>query len=131
MLSASADGPIAIHWYIGPSSDAFRPLKSSHTLASNISNLSEPPTMTSRSSDTTQNDQFKVSSLFNVERWVAVVIGNQSATEADGFREEKQIPAGRPGRDRDMAQAVLHFAVNQYVNGQTIAVDGGFLLGNP
>ncbi|KAI0317411.1 NAD-P-binding protein [Amylostereum chailletii] len=56
---------------------------------------------------------------------------NKSAMEAEGFREEKGILAGRAGRDEDVAQAVLHLAVNQYVNGQTIAVDGGFLLGNP
>jgi len=47
------------------------------------------------------------------------------------YREEKQIPAGRPGRDQDMAQAVLMLAVNQYASGQTIAIDGGYLLRHP
>jgi len=56
---------------------------------------------------------------------------NKSHRSAEGFREEKNIPAGRPGRDQDMAQAVLHLAVNQYANGQVFTLDGGFLLKNP
>ncbi|KAI1455520.1 hypothetical protein F4805DRAFT_435809 [Annulohypoxylon moriforme] len=38
------------------------------------------------------------------------------------------LPAGRPGKDNDMAQTVLFFATNQYLNGQTVAVDGGYTL---
>lgn len=56
---------------------------------------------------------------------------NKSFKEAEGFREEKGIPAGRPGKDEDMAQAVLALAVNKYANGQVSALDGGFLLKNP
>jgi NAD(P)-dependent dehydrogenase (short-subunit alcohol dehydrogenase family) len=56
---------------------------------------------------------------------------NKSHTPAEGFREEKGVPAGRPGKDEDMAQAVIALAVNQYVNGQVFAVDGGFLLKHP
>lgn len=41
---------------------------------------------------------------------------------------ESKVPAGRPGKDEDMAQAVLFFATNQYLNGQTLAVDGGYTL---
>ena len=41
---------------------------------------------------------------------------------------EKKVPAGRPGKDEDMAGAVLFATSNQYVNGQTIVVDGGYLL---
>jgi NAD(P)-dependent dehydrogenase (short-subunit alcohol dehydrogenase family) len=41
---------------------------------------------------------------------------------------EGKVPAGRPGHDRDMGNAVLYATTNQYVNGQTIVVDGGFLL---
>jgi NAD(P)-dependent dehydrogenase (short-subunit alcohol dehydrogenase family) len=55
----------------------------------------------------------------------------KSEKDAEGFREKKGIPAGRPGRDEDMAQAVIGLAVNQYVNGQTFVVDGGFLLTHP
>lgn len=34
------------------------------------------------------------------------------------YRDEKGIPAGRPGKDEDMAQAVLMLATNQYMSGQ-------------
>ncbi|KAG6336480.1 hypothetical protein ID866_2594 [Astraeus odoratus] len=44
------------------------------------------------------------------------------------FGEKKGIPANRPGSDEDIAQAALMLACNQYVYGQTIAVDGGYLL---
>jgi len=40
------------------------------------------------------------------------------------------IPAQRPGHDRDMANAVLFLATNQYMNGQTVPVDGGYLIAN-
>jgi len=57
----------------------------------------------------------------------------KSHIEADGdkFRKEKGINAGRPGRDEDMAQAALMLACNQYMVGQTVVVDGGYLMGNP
>ncbi len=38
------------------------------------------------------------------------------------------LPARRPGNDRDMANAVLFAATNQYLNGQVVPVDGGYLL---
>ncbi|KAL4910084.1 hypothetical protein BDW74DRAFT_144412 [Aspergillus multicolor] len=41
---------------------------------------------------------------------------------------EGKVPAGRPGKDEDMAGAVLFTATNQYLNGQTIVVDGGYVL---
>ena len=41
---------------------------------------------------------------------------------------EDKVPARRPGNDRDMANAILFAATNQYLNGQTIVVDGGYLL---
>lgn len=41
---------------------------------------------------------------------------------------EGKVPAGRPGRDEDMAGAVLFTTANQYLNGQTIVVDGGYVL---
>ena len=62
----------------------------------------------------------------------------------NGYREDKNIPAGRPGSDVDMAQAVVSIACNQCasapdrrpltradMNGQTVFVDGGYMLGNP
>ncbi|KJZ69444.1 hypothetical protein HIM_11173 [Hirsutella minnesotensis 3608] len=39
-----------------------------------------------------------------------------------------EISAGRPGNDVDMASAVLFAATNQYMNGQIVAVDGGYLV---
>ncbi|KEF54448.1 gluconate 5-dehydrogenase [Exophiala aquamarina CBS 119918] len=41
---------------------------------------------------------------------------------------QDKVPAGRPGEDRDMANAILFAATNQYLNGQTVAVDGGYIL---
>jgi len=42
--------------------------------------------------------------------------------------EYSHLPAQRPGNDRDMAGAVLFAACNQYLNGQTLVVDGGYTL---
>lgn len=39
-----------------------------------------------------------------------------------------KVPARRPGKDEDMAGAVLFAVTNQYLNGQTVAVDGGYIL---
>lgn len=41
---------------------------------------------------------------------------------------EQKVPANRPGKDEDMAGAVLFAAANQYLNGQTVVVDGGYVL---
>ncbi|KAH1831578.1 hypothetical protein KXX35_000609 [Aspergillus fumigatus] len=40
---------------------------------------------------------------------------------------EGKVPAGRPGKDEDMGSAIFSIC-NQYLNGQTIVVDGGFVL---
>lgn len=37
------------------------------------------------------------------------------------------LPSQRPGQDRDMAAAVLFVASCQYLNGQNVTVDGGYL----
>lgn len=42
----------------------------------------------------------------------------KSHLPADNFGEKKGVPAGRPGKDSDIAQLVLMLAVNTYVNGQ-------------
>ena len=44
------------------------------------------------------------------------------------FALTRDIAAGRPGTDGDMASAILFLATNQYINGQIVAVDGGYLL---
>lgn len=41
---------------------------------------------------------------------------------------EGKVPAQRPGSEEDMASSVLYFASNQYLNGVTLAVDGGYTL---
>lgn len=41
---------------------------------------------------------------------------------------ENKVPAGRPGNDRDMGATILFVATNQYLNGETITVDGGYTL---
>ncbi|KAI0658528.1 NAD-P-binding protein [Cubamyces menziesii] len=57
---------------------------------------------------------------------------NKSAMEVPtDYGEKKGIPAGRPGRDEDMAQTALYIATNEYLYGQTIAVEGGYLLEHP
>ena len=38
------------------------------------------------------------------------------------------LPARRPGNDKDMANAILFAVTNQYLNGQVVPVDGGYLL---
>lgn len=38
------------------------------------------------------------------------------------------LPSERPGKDSDMANAILFAATNQYLNGQIVPVDGGYLL---
>jgi NAD(P)-dependent dehydrogenase (short-subunit alcohol dehydrogenase family) len=42
--------------------------------------------------------------------------------------QQEELPSGRPGHDRDMAAAILFAASCQYLNGQNIPVDGGYLL---
>ncbi|KAK4040379.1 hypothetical protein C8A01DRAFT_35614 [Parachaetomium inaequale] len=59
-----------------------------------------------------------------------------TAGESDEFQKshiekekyQDKVPAGRPGRDIDMAQGVLALVCNQYVDGQTLVVDGGYTL---
>jgi NAD(P)-dependent dehydrogenase (short-subunit alcohol dehydrogenase family) len=39
-----------------------------------------------------------------------------------------KVPVRRPGKDQDMAGAVLFAAANQYLNEQTVVVDRGYIL---
>lgn len=41
---------------------------------------------------------------------------------------EQKTAAARPGKDEDMASAILFATTNQYLSGQTIPVDGGYVL---
>ena len=38
------------------------------------------------------------------------------------------VPARRPGNEEDIARAVIHLVVNQYINGHNELVDGGYSL---
>ncbi|KAK4124803.1 NAD(P)-binding protein [Parathielavia appendiculata] len=46
----------------------------------------------------------------------------------DKEKYEGKVPANRPGRDIDMAQGILALVCNQYIDGQTLVVDGGYTL---
>ena len=39
-----------------------------------------------------------------------------------------KVPARRPGKEEDIARAVIHLVVNQYINGHNEVVDGGYTL---
>ncbi|GAB0139241.1 hypothetical protein EsDP_00007454 [Epichloe bromicola] len=41
---------------------------------------------------------------------------------------EGKVPAARPGKDEDMASAILFASCNQYLNGDTLVVDGGYTI---
>ncbi|KAH9854979.1 NAD-P-binding protein [Lenzites betulinus] len=57
---------------------------------------------------------------------------NKSAMDVPAdYGKQKGIPAGRPGSEEDMAQTALYLATNQYLYGQTVAVEGGYLLEHP
>lgn len=49
-------------------------------------------------------------------------------SQAPKEKGEEMCPAQRPGNDRDMANGILFCATNQYLNGVTIPIDGGWLL---
>ncbi|KAI9042291.1 SDR family NAD(P)-dependent oxidoreductase [Aspergillus affinis] len=52
--------------------------------------------------------------------------GQKSAIPKEKY--EQKVPAARPGKEEDMASTVLFTTTNQYLDGQTIVVDGGYVL---
>ncbi|KAL9088597.1 MAG: hypothetical protein Q9165_006117 [Trypethelium subeluteriae] len=58
--------------------------------------------------------------------------GQSGENQKSELPKEKyaSIPAGRPGNDRDMGSAILFALSNQYLNGQNVVVDGGYLIAN-
>lgn len=54
--------------------------------------------------------------------------GDNQKSEIPKEKFEGKVPANRPGNDRDMGNGMLFVASNQYVNGQTIVIDGGYVL---
>ncbi len=62
----------------------------------------------------------------------AIAPGPIDTDMADPLRETeafKRIPVGRLGTPEEVAQAVLMVVVNEFITGQTVAVNGGVLLG--
>ncbi|KAH7308699.1 hypothetical protein B0I35DRAFT_442464 [Stachybotrys elegans] len=53
---------------------------------------------------------------------------SKQKSKLDREKLEGKAPAARPGKDEDMASTVLFFATNQYLSGQSLAVDGGYTL---
>jgi NAD(P)-dependent dehydrogenase (short-subunit alcohol dehydrogenase family) len=59
-------------------------------------------------------------------------IDKYSDKDKEYFRGRQwSIPFGRAGATQDYAQAILSLAVNQYVSGSTLVIDGGYLLARP
>jgi len=54
--------------------------------------------------------------------------GKNQKSEIQKEKYAEKVPAQRPGNDRDMGAAILFAATNQYLNGQTVVVDGGYTL---
>ncbi|KAL1967222.1 hypothetical protein VTN77DRAFT_3513 [Rasamsonia byssochlamydoides] len=50
----------------------------------------------------------------------------KSVLPKENFKD--MVPAQRAGHDRDMASAIIFAATNQYLNGQVVSVDGGYIL---
>jgi NAD(P)-dependent dehydrogenase (short-subunit alcohol dehydrogenase family) len=53
---------------------------------------------------------------------------DQQKSHIDKEKYAGKVPANRPGKETDMANAILFVATNQYLNGQNIAVDGGYVV---
>ena len=54
--------------------------------------------------------------------------GSDQKSHIPKEKYEEKVPARRPGKDEDMANVILMAATNQYFNGQTVVVDGGYVL---
>lgn len=54
--------------------------------------------------------------------------GSDQKSHIPAEKYAEKVPARRPGKDEDMASAVLFAATNQYLQGQTVTVDGGYII---
>ncbi|SMQ50296.1 unnamed protein product [Zymoseptoria tritici ST99CH_3D1] len=54
--------------------------------------------------------------------------GANQKSHVEKEKYESKTSAQRPGNDKDMAGAVLFVVTNQYLNGKTVTVDGGYEL---
>jgi NAD(P)-dependent dehydrogenase (short-subunit alcohol dehydrogenase family) len=58
-------------------------------------------------------------------------VDQDKGKDAEFFRKRWGTPFGRAGTAKDYAQALLSFAVNGFVTGSTLIIDGGFLINSP
>lgn len=54
--------------------------------------------------------------------------GSDQKSHIPKDKYESKTPARRPGKEEDMANAILFAATNQYLNGQNVIVDGGYVI---
>jgi len=54
--------------------------------------------------------------------------GSDQKSHIPKEQHEGKTPAARPGKDEDMASAILFVATNQFLNGQNVIVDGGYVI---
>lgn len=54
--------------------------------------------------------------------------GSDQKSHIPKEKYESKTPARRPGKEEDMANAILFAATNQYLNGQNVIVDGGYVI---
>jgi NAD(P)-dependent dehydrogenase (short-subunit alcohol dehydrogenase family) len=54
--------------------------------------------------------------------------GDDQKSHIPREKYQDKVPARRPGEDRDMANAVLFAASNQYLHGVSFALDGGYII---
>lgn len=54
--------------------------------------------------------------------------GEDQKSQIPKEKYAEKVPARRPGKDEDMASAILFVATNQYLQGQTVVVDGGYVI---
>jgi hypothetical protein len=52
----------------------------------------------------------------------------KSSLPQEKIKGKGHVPAQRSGSDKEMTQGVIFLAKNNYVNGGTIAIEGGVLL---
>ena len=54
--------------------------------------------------------------------------GEDQKSHVEKEKYEDKTAAQRPGKEEDMASAILFVATNQYLNGQNVIVDGGYVM---
>jgi NAD(P)-dependent dehydrogenase (short-subunit alcohol dehydrogenase family) len=65
---------------------------------------------------------------YNASKGATIHLNKMLASEIAKNGIKVGLPAQRPGNDRDMAAAILFVVGCQYLNGQTVTVDGGYSI---